>query len=534
MTDKNAPEEESEPTMRGVVSGSLLFDRFTLEKVLGRGGMGIVWLARDQRLERHVALKLVPGAVCFDAAAHEDLKRETRKSLLLTHPNIVRIFDFMEDGRTAAISMEYVDGATLSSLRVQQEKKCFETDELAAWITSLCDALAYAHDSVRVIHRDLKPANLMVNSRSELKVTDFGIACSLRDSMSCSSVRTSSGTLNYMSPQQMLGEDPSPSDDIYAVGALLFELLSSKPPFFGGHVATQVREVTPPTIAERRKKLRIEGGSIPAHWEETIAACLAKDPAQRPSSAAEVGRRLRLGSPLEVSAPKAVPLIRQQVPLGLAALVCVASVLVAIVAILYHLKAPSPQVALPMPPSTSGYAIEIPRALPASPPQAEEAAETASAPPAAFPIFTVAAPPEMSNLQLMAAPATLAAPDFSEGETTVFESTVQGSVTITSVPAGAEIFLGETSLGKTPLTTDLPLGKQDLVARHPSYPRKTQTVTVGSEGNEKIVFRLRNRSRASSKAKPTPTPNALGKIGNTLKKVFGPRPTPPPPKKKKR
>ena len=242
-------------TMRGVVGGSQLFGRFTLQKVLGRGGMGVVWLARDDRLERLVALKLVPEAVCFDASAQEDLKRETRKSLMLTHPNIVRIFDFIEDERTAAISMEYVDGATLSYQRVQQPSKCFEVADLIPWVTSLCDALTYAHETVRLIHRDLKPANLMVNSRSELKITDFGIACSLRESMSCVSVRTSSGTLNYMSPQQMLGEDPAPSDDIYSLGALLYEMLTSKPPFHGGNVPLQVCEVTAPTMTQRRDEI---------------------------------------------------------------------------------------------------------------------------------------------------------------------------------------------------------------------------------------------------------------------------------------
>ncbi|MDQ6940582.1 MAG: serine/threonine protein kinase, partial [Verrucomicrobiota bacterium] len=215
MSAEPAREEEDADlgqTMRGVVGGTKLFNRFTLQKVLGRGGMGIVWLARDDRLEQLVALKLVPESVCFDPSAQEDLKRETRKSLLLTHPNIVRIFDFIEDEQAAAISMEYVDGATLSSLRVQKRAKCFAVSEIAPWVTSLCDALAYAHDSARLIHRDLKPSNLMVNSRMELKVTDFGIACTIRESMSFVSVNTSSGTLNYMSPQQMMGEDPSPSD----------------------------------------------------------------------------------------------------------------------------------------------------------------------------------------------------------------------------------------------------------------------------------------------------------------------------------
>lgn len=303
MYTVSGPEEEADAdqTMRGVVGGTKLFNRFTLQKVLGRGGMGIVWLARDERLDRLVALKLVPEAVCFDASAQEDLKRETRKSLMLTHPNIVRIFDFIEDEHAAAISMEYVDGSTLSSLRVKKPTKCFEVIEVAPWVTSLCDALSYAHDSASLIHRDLKPSNLMVNSRMDLKITDFGIAVTLRDSMSCVSVRTSSGTLNYMSPQQLLGEDPSPADDIYAVGATLYEMLSSKPPFFGGDVASQVREVVAPTITQRRAKFGINGQTIPKYWEETIAGCLAKNPEQRPRTPADIARRLRLGGTIRLA-----------------------------------------------------------------------------------------------------------------------------------------------------------------------------------------------------------------------------------------
>src|ERR1700730_17110567 len=161
MFTVSGPEEDAESgqTIRGVVGGTKVFGRFTLQKVLGRGGMGIVWLARDERLDRLVALKLVPDAVCFDPSAHEELKRETRKSLMLTHPNIVRIFDFIEDEKNAAISMEYVDGATLSHLRVQKPTKCFEVRDLVPWVTSLCDALVYAHDSARLVHRDLKPSN---------------------------------------------------------------------------------------------------------------------------------------------------------------------------------------------------------------------------------------------------------------------------------------------------------------------------------------------------------------------------------------
>ena len=101
--------------------------------------------------------------------------------------------------------MEYVDGTTLSDARSQKRSKCFGIPELVPWITSLCDALAYAHETAGVIHRDLRPANILVDSRAKLKITNFGIACSLRNSMRRVSGQTAHGTLNYMSPQQLLG-----------------------------------------------------------------------------------------------------------------------------------------------------------------------------------------------------------------------------------------------------------------------------------------------------------------------------------------
>src|SRR5215831_8741681 len=168
-------------TALDATSGQVVFGRFKLVKVLGRGGMGIVWLAHDEELERDVALKFLPDLIIHDAAVLSDLKRETKRCLELTHKNIVRIYDFVHDERSGCISMEYVDGGTLSSLRCDKERKVFEVAELTDWMGQLCDALDYAHNHAHVIHRDLKPANLMVNQRGELKVSDFGIALSLED-----------------------------------------------------------------------------------------------------------------------------------------------------------------------------------------------------------------------------------------------------------------------------------------------------------------------------------------------------------------
>ena len=171
-------------TALDAAGGQIVFGRYTLVKVLGRGGMGIVWLARDEELERHVALKFLPDLMIQDRALLDQLKRETKRCLELTHPHIVRIHDFVHDERSGCISMEYVDGETLSNLRAEKEQKVFEPPEIADWLAQLCDALDYAHNHAKVIHRDLKPSNLMVNRRRDLKITDFGIARSLADSAS--------------------------------------------------------------------------------------------------------------------------------------------------------------------------------------------------------------------------------------------------------------------------------------------------------------------------------------------------------------
>ena len=257
--------------------------------------MGIVWLARDEELERDVALKFLPDLMIHDRSAFDQLRRETKRCLELTHPHIVRIHDFVRDERSGGISMEYIDGETLSNLRAEKEQRVFQPDEIATWISQLCDALDYAHTRANVIHCDLKPANLMVNQRGDLKITDFGIARSLSDSVSRLTLEQGrSGTLIYMSPQQLNGERCTHLDDIYSLGATIYELLTSKPPFYSGNIDRQICERVAPSMTERRKELDIEPALVPQVWEDAVAACLAKEPLQRPQSAAEVAQRLQL------------------------------------------------------------------------------------------------------------------------------------------------------------------------------------------------------------------------------------------------
>ena len=169
-------------------AGTRVFERFTLEKFLGKGDIGVVWLARDERPAHRLALKFVPAAFHFEGR---------RKSLRLAHPNIVRILGFIDGGEIAAVVMEFVDGSTLSELRLEKRANCFAVGEIAPWVASLCDALAYAHASLGLIYHDLKPSNLMVNERKELKVTSFGLTGTLRDAEFAADVSTNNGGLHY-------------------------------------------------------------------------------------------------------------------------------------------------------------------------------------------------------------------------------------------------------------------------------------------------------------------------------------------------
>ena len=317
-------------TLREFVAGQKLFNRYTLIKTLGRGGMGVVWLARDDELERDVALKFLPELVIHDRAVLGDLKRETRRSLELTHKNIVRIYDFVHDHASGCISMEYVDGDTLSNLRADKPRKVFEPDELTDWTSQLCDALDYAHTHARIVHRDLKPANLMVNQRGDLKVADFGIARSLSDSISKLTMeRGKSGTLVYMSPQQLDGERGNHLDDVYSLGASVYELLTSRPPFYSGNVDRQIREKIPPSMTQRRKELEMEGDPIDATWEDVVARCLAKNPARRPQSVSEIADRLEVPSPKTRRAVRAAKQSNKRVGLIIVVVLLIAATVIA-------------------------------------------------------------------------------------------------------------------------------------------------------------------------------------------------------------
>ncbi len=282
--ESNSPETESfiELSEGFLVGGG----RYSLVQSLGQGGMGMVWLARDERLGQLVALKFVQ--LQSNPLVLDDLRRETARCLKLTHSNIVRIYDFYEaPGEVAFISMEHVDGSNLHSLRAEQPNQVFTWGFLKPIIKQLCEALEYAHGE-NVIHRDLKPGNMMLDAKGRLKLADFGIAAAVSDPLQAYYKRhAASGTITHMSPQQMAGQPATVADDIYALGATLYDLLTGTTPFNSGDIPEQLQNSFVEPLSIRLGKLKLTN-EVPPHVAAMIMACLAKDPAQRPATATAV------------------------------------------------------------------------------------------------------------------------------------------------------------------------------------------------------------------------------------------------------
>ena len=450
-------------TRAGLVAGGKVFGRYVLEAVAGRGGMGVVWKARDERLERLVALKFLPEVVAGDPEAVRDLLRETKRCLELTHPNVVRVHDLVQDGLLAAISMEYVAGESLAKRKAEAPGGCLTVEELAPLVAQLCAALDYAHGEAKVVHRDLKPANLLVTGDGKVKVTDFGIARSLTDTHTrlTGRVGATSGTLAYMSPQQVMGKKATLADDIYALGATLYELLTGKPPFYTGDITHQILQQAPASLAARRAELEVKGGPVPSVWEETILACLAKEPQDRPQSAGEVAARLGLARG-EVEGAKAkgenqVGRVdergreRVETPASRMrwfVLVAAAAIVLGVAGYLFWPRGAGPAAAASRPAEKSSVTQE----------------------PSAKPLETV--PPVVR-------PAAALPREF--------------TVTVDPADAGARLWLGpvsdvEVKDGRAVLK-DLPDGEQELVVQAPGYQPFTTRVTV-KDGRGSVEARL--------------------------------------------
>jgi serine/threonine-protein kinase len=257
-----------------LTGGQVVLGRYTIEREIGRGGMGAVYLARDAKLGEKVALKVISSVYAGDPAdAAERFRREVQAARKVTHPNVIRIHDLGEDGPLLFLSMEYVDGETLWA-RVKRGGP-LPVPQAREIMTAVADGVAAAH-AAGVVHRDLKPQNVLLGPRGAVKVIDFGLA---KSTFQAGSTATGMilGTPEYMAPEQVRGLACDARTDVYALGATTYYLLTGRPPFQGDTpIAIGFAQVHEKPVAPR--ELRPE---IPEAVDAAILRALAKDPRDR-------------------------------------------------------------------------------------------------------------------------------------------------------------------------------------------------------------------------------------------------------------
>ena len=266
---------------RGLMPGDVLANRYRIQRLLGKGGMGAVHLAHDEVLGDVVALKIISSAWAADETAMvERFKREASSARKVSSPNVIRIHDIGE-ARPGLLylSMEYVQGRTLAD--VIAARGLVPIADCVDILGQICTGLEAAHHA-GVIHRDLKPGNVLVGERNAVKIIDFGLAKAVAaEGMTATGMLM--GTPYYMSPEQVRGRRVDAASDIYSLGALAYHLVTGRPPFAGENAIAVGFAHLSETPAPPRQ-LRPE---IAPELDQTIARALAKEPGDRPRSAAE-------------------------------------------------------------------------------------------------------------------------------------------------------------------------------------------------------------------------------------------------------
>ncbi len=263
----DSPLEEATPAPK------VLVDRFELLEEINRGSMGIVYKARDRILDEVVAIKVLNDFLCADPQSVKRFKSEAKSARRLTHGHIVRIHDFY-DLEHKVISMEYIEGEDLRTLLGRHS--VMDEEMVREYLKQICEALAYAH-KLGIVHRDIKPANIMIEGKNQVKITDFGIAKML-DAAASNTGTMIVGTPLYMSPEQIDGRSVDQRADIYALGIMLYELVTGNPPFHEGNIEYQHLHKPVPPITE----------NISEQLKKIIYKCVEKNPDDRFQSVEEL------------------------------------------------------------------------------------------------------------------------------------------------------------------------------------------------------------------------------------------------------
>lgn len=262
--------------MAGVIAGQLLGERYELRSVIGRGGMGEVWLGHDRMLGRDVALKVldIHGSADHGEAA-ERFRREATAAAALSHPHVVRIFDAGVADGIAYLVMELLPGPTIAELVAAEGP--LPVDRVVQLAQQAADGLAAVHRA-GIVHRDVKPSNLMLDGQGKVRVVDFGIArLAEATATQVTATGTVVGSAAYLSPEQARGEAATPASDQYALGCVLMTMLTGRPPYEAEHPMALLRqhlEDAPPRVRARRPE-------VPKAIDQLVDYLLSKEPARR-------------------------------------------------------------------------------------------------------------------------------------------------------------------------------------------------------------------------------------------------------------
>ncbi|MGA9814448.1 MAG: tetratricopeptide repeat protein [Terriglobales bacterium] len=272
------PRPQSNPSM--LQPGAILGQRYEILQILGEGGMGAVYKARDRELNRMVALKVIRPELAGHQAIIDRFKQELLLATQVTHKNVIRIYDLSEADGMKFITMEFVEGEDLRGL--MQQKGKLEPGEAVEIMQQTCRALEAAH-SAGIIHRDLKPQNIMRDKAGRILVMDFGLARTLEgDGMTQTGALV--GTMDYMSPEQALGKDLDQRSDVFALGLIFYELLTGKMPYKADSVVASLLKRT----QERAAPVSSHDASIPRSLSNIVGKCMEPDLKLRYQSSAEI------------------------------------------------------------------------------------------------------------------------------------------------------------------------------------------------------------------------------------------------------
>lgn len=278
-------------------------DRYEILRPIARGGMAEVYLARDQLLDRPVALKVLFPELATDPAFVERFRREAQAAANLSHPNIISVYDWGEEDGAYFIVMEFVDGQPLSG--ILRSEGPLLADRAAAIGASVAAALAFAHRN-GVIHRDVKPGNILIDAHDQVKIGDFGIARAASSKENLTQTGAVMGTATYFSPEQAQGLSVDPRSDVYALGVVLYEMVAGRPPFQGDNPVS----VAYKHVREEAPQLRGVNPSVPAAFASIVEMAMAKAPAERYASAEDLRGdllRFRQGRPIAAGSRPAPP-----------------------------------------------------------------------------------------------------------------------------------------------------------------------------------------------------------------------------------